>query len=204
MNRKEIKEKSKIILKENLGSFWSGYGIILVISLLLSFGIELLFDNKSTIYIVLTLISSCFSMTLSVGFYSYIIKMVRKEDFNRKDIFNYVDKVLPIVSISLLIAIFCLLGLFLFIIPGIILALSFTFAYLIYSENQEITPMECLGKSKDLINGYKIDYFVFNLSFFGLIILSVLTLGILFIWTIPYISIAQVVYYDELKKLQEK
>ena len=204
MNRKEIKEKTKKILKENFKAFWGGYAIILLTSFLISLAIELLFDNESMIYIILTLVSSCFSMTLSIGFYSYLLKIVRQEKFERQEIFKFVGKVIPIVSISLLMAIFCLFGFILFIIPGIILALCFAFSYLIYADNQELSAMDYLFESKELISGYKLDYFIFNLSFIGIIILSFLTFGILFIWIIPYICIAEVVYYDELKKLKEK
>lgn len=204
MNRKEIKEKSKTFVKENFKEFWSGYAILLLISLLLNFGIGLLFEEESMIYMALSLLISCFSMTLSVGFYSYLLKMIRKEEYSREDIFKFIGKVLPILSISILVAIFCILWGILFIIPGIIAGISYSFVYLLYTENQEKLPMNYLEESKELINGYKLDYFIFNLSFVGWMLLSIVTCGILLIWTIPYIIISQVLYYDELKKIKSK
>ncbi len=203
MNRQEIKEKSKLMVKENFKNFWTGYLIVFAVSFLLNFGINLIFAN-SMIGSVFSLVASCFSMTLSVGFYSYLLKMIRKENFSRDDIFKYVNRVFPILSISLLAGIFCFLWSLLFIIPGIIAALGYSMVYLIYAENSELTPMDYLDKSKKMMNGYKLDYFVFNLSFVGWIFLSFLTLGILFIWTLPYISISQVVYYNELKKRENE
>lgn len=204
MNRVEIKEKAKKIARENFKQFWAGYLMLIAVSFVLSFGIELLFDRESTIYAVLTLVASCFTSTLSVGFYSYLLKMVRKEEFSRNDIFAYIGKVLPILAISLLTAIFTFLWSILFIIPGIIAALSYSMVYLLYAEDQSSSAMDYLDQSKELMRGYKWDYFVFNLSFLGWMLLSVLTLGILFIWVIPYYSVAEVLYYDELKKLKEK
>jgi uncharacterized membrane protein len=64
--------------------------------------------------------------------------------------------------------------------------------------------MEYLSKSRELMKGYKWDYFVFNLSFIGWILLSIITFGILFVYVIPYISIADTIYYDELKKIKDK
>ena len=203
MNRTEIKEKAKLIVKENKKGFWAGYGIIFAVSLLLSFGIELLFEEGSMIYTVLTLVASFFSMTLSVGFYSYLLKMVRKEEYTRNDIFAYVGKVLPITAITLLITIFTMLWSVLFIIPGIIAALSYSMVFLIYAEDQSLTAMDYLDRSKEMMRGYKWDYFVFGLSFIGWILGSILTFGILLIWTLPYVTVAEVVYYDELKKLKE-
>lgn len=203
MNRVEIKEKAKGIVKEHLKDFWIGYGIILIISLVLSFGIEILFDKETTVYAVLTLVASFFTSTLSVGFYSYLLKMIRNESFDRNDIFAYIGKVLPIVAIILLVTIFTLLWSVLFIIPGIIAALSYSMVFLLYAEDQSSTAMDYLDQSKELMRGYKWDYFVFGLSFLGWILLSVLTFGILLIWVLPYYTVAEVLYYDELKQLKE-
>lgn len=202
MNRVEIKEKAKAIVKENFKQFWAGYLIIIAISLLLTFGIELLFNKESTIYAVLTLVASCFTSTLSVGFYCYLIKMVRKEEFSRNDIFAFIGKVFPILAITLLTVIFTLLGCILFIIPGIIAAFSFSMVYLIYAEDQSLNAMDYLDKSREMMKGYKWDYFVFGLSFIGWIIVAVLTFGIGLVFVLPYVTVAEVVYYDELKKLK--
>lgn len=202
MDRKDIKERAKIIVRENLKAFWVGYFILMAVSFLLTFAIELLFAKDSMIYVVLNLLTSCFSMTLSVGFYSYLLKMIRKEEFNRNDIFNYVGKVFPILAISLLTAIFSFLWSILFIIPGIIAAISYSFVFLIYVDNNDLSPMECLGKSKEMLNGYKWDYFVFELSFIGWILLCVLIIPLVFV--LPYFTISEVLYYEELKKIREK
>lgn len=204
MNRFEIKEKAKNIVKENFKSFWGGFLIIIAISLLGEIGIQLLLDENSILNSVLTLVFSFFTLTLQIGFYSYMLKMVREEEFSREDIFKYIGNVLPIATISLLVFVFTFLGMLLFIVPGIILALGFSMVYLIYVDSDEKLPMEYLNESKELMDGYKWDYFKFTLSFIGWILLSIITLGIGLIWTIPYISTAQIVYYDELKKQKEK
>ena len=50
------------------------------------------------------------------------------------------------------------------------------------------------------MKGYKWDYFVFSLSFIGWYFLCVLTLGILFIWLIPYCNTAFAIYYEKLQQ----
>ncbi len=202
MNRLEIKSKAKNIVKEKLKDFWAGYGIILAISFLLSLAVQILTNSESTLNLVLSIVVSCFSMTLSVGFYAYILKMVRKKRYNRDVIFSYIGKVLPIVAISLLTFILSFLWSFLFIIPGIIAAISYSFVYLVYVDNNDLSPMECLSKSKELLKGYKMDYVIFNLSFLGWIISCVLIIPMVFV--IPYYMTSEVLYYDELKKLKAK
>lgn len=204
MNRIEIKEKAKEILKENFKGFWVGYLIVLAISFLITLAIELLTNEGSVIYNCLTLVASFFTATLSVGFYSYTLKMVRGEDYEKEDLFQFVGKILPIVAITLLMTIFVFLWSILLIIPGIIAALGYSMIFYLYADNQDDSPMEYLSKSKEMMNGYKWDYFVFGLSFIGWILLSVITLGIALIYVVPYVSIAQTIYYDELKKLKEK
>lgn len=203
MNRLEIKEKAKVLAKENMKTFWGGLLIIIAISVLCSLAIELLVNENSILYSVLTLVVSFFTMTLQVGFYSYLLKMVRKEEFSREDIFKYVGAVLPLATIALLVMIFTFLWSILFIIPGIIAALGYSMVYLIYVERPNQLPMEYLSQSKEMMYGYKWDYFVFTLSFLGWIVFSVITLGIGLIWTVPYMSIAEIIYYDELKTKKE-
>lgn len=203
MNRLEIKEKAKEIAKEQLKSFWGSLLIIIAISFLCSLAVELLVNENSILYSVLTLVISFFTMTLQVGFYSYLLKMVRNEEKSREDLFKYVGAVLPLATITILVIIFSFLWSLLFIIPGIIAALGYSMVYLIYVDKPDKLPMEYLSQSKEMMNGYKWDYFVFSLSFLGWILFSVVTLGIGLIWTIPYMSIAEIIYYEELRKKKE-
>ena len=130
--------------------------------------------------------------------------MILKEEYSREDIFNYVSAVLPITTISLLVLILTLLFGFLFIIPGIIVVLSFSMVFLLFIDQKDLLPMEYLLKSKEIMQGYKWDYFVFILSFLGWILFSIITLGIGLVFVIPYITISEILYYEELKITKEK
>ena len=63
---------------------------------------------------------------------------------------------------------------------------------------------DSLRKSREMMKGYKMDYFIFQLSFIGWHILAVFTLGILYIWLVPYITVAETIYYDKLKEKSAK
>ena len=82
------------------------------------------------------------------------------------------------------------------------MGLAYSFIVYIILDN-DINGKEALTKSREMMKGYKWDFFVFNLSFLGWIILGIFTLGILYIWLIPYMSIAEVIYYERLKKIKE-
>ena len=76
----------------------------------------------------------------------------------------------------------------LFIIPGIIKSYEYLLVPYLLAENPELSWEEAHEKSKNLMDGNKMDAFVFDLSFIGWILLSLLTCGILSIFYVnPYI-----------------
>ena len=85
----------------------------------------------------------------------------------------------------------------LFFIPGIIKSYSYALAEFISRENPEKTATECLDESKELMNGHKMDLFLFDLSFIGWHILSALTCGILYIYVMPYMYQARIIFIDK-------
>ena len=106
--------------------------------------------------------------------------------------FKYFGK---LVVLNLLIGLYTFLWSLLLIIPGIIKGFSYSFAYYIFLDNPELSPNECIEKSKEITNGYKAEIFFLNLSYIGWIILCVLTLGILELWVGPKIETANYELY---------
>ncbi len=201
MNHFEIKEKAKQIVHENLWNFWKGYLVVFAISFLCTFVLNLLLNEESVLYSAVSLVLSFFTATLSVGFYSYLMKLVRNEEYSKEDLFRYIGKVLPIAAIGIITSICVIFCSLFFIIPGIIVALGYAMSYYIYVDTEEEKrPMEYLADSKMLMQGYKWDYFCFMLSFFGWILVGILTFGIAIIWVYPYVCVSQVLYYDALKE----
>ena len=196
MNHLDIKQRAQIMVKEKFKDFWNGYVVIIAINFLIDLVLTLLFKD-GILKTALNLVSSLFLSTLSVGLYAYILKIVRNQDYNRQDIFNFVGQVMPIFGISCLVTILIMLGSLLFIIPGIIISLAYSMVFYLYADDSSLLPMEYLNMSKKLMKGYKLDYFLFILSFFGWILLSVLTFGIALIYVVPYMSFAETIYYDE-------
>jgi uncharacterized membrane protein len=59
--------------------------------------------------------------------------------------------------------------------------------------------MDALKKSKAMMNGYKLKLFYLGLRFLVLSLLCVLTLGIGFLWLVPYIQITGAKFYDDVR-----
>ena len=88
----------------------------------------------------------------------------------------------------------------LLIIPGIIKAFSYAMTSYILKDNPEIKNNEAIEKSMQMMQGHKMDLFLLYLSFIGWAILSVLTLGIGFIFLTPYVNAAVSHFYEDLKE----
>ena len=110
------------------------------------------------------------------------------------DNFMTVPTTNPTGSPSLLI-----IGFIILIIAGIygyIKSLSLSFVFNIAYDEPELTGRETATKSQELMNGNKLKFFLLSLSFIAWAILSTITLGIGFLWLIPYIQVSIVCFYD--------
>lgn len=83
--------------------------------------------------------------------------------------------------------IFLVLWTLLFFIPGIIKAYSYRMVPYIIRDNPELSPTEVITRSREMMNGHKMNTFVYDLSFIGWYILAIVTCGLVAIfWTMPY------------------
>ena len=87
----------------------------------------------------------------------------------------------------------------LFIIPGIVKSYSYAMAPYIALENPELGHLDCVTKSKEMMEGHKAELFVLDLSFIGWILLTTVTCGIASLWYIPYANTARANFYKQLK-----
>lgn len=201
MNWSEIKSKAKSIYHKNMWNIWKPILVVACITFIIELIITIIFKESAIGSSISSLVSIAL-LPMQIGITRYILDIVREKEANMDYLKEYYDKILVIIVISLLVGIFTALGLILFIVPGIIIALGYSMVNYIFAENKEITASGVLKRSKNMMNGYKMDYFLFCLSFIGWFLLGAITFGILYIWIIPYVMSAQAIYYDELSKKQ--
>ncbi len=90
---------------------------------------------------------------------------------------------------------------FLFVIPGIIKALSYSMTPYILSDCPEVKETEAIRLSMRMTKGHLSDIFMFHLSFIGWSMLSAFTVGILEVLFVgPYRGIAGAGLYEQLRK----
>ncbi len=103
------------------------------------------------------------------------------------------------IAVQLLQGIFIFLWCLLLIIPGIIKFFSYAMTIYIAKDHPELGANECIDRSIEMMRGHKTQLFLMFLGFFGLAILCVFTLGIAFLWLIPYIQVCLATFYENLK-----
>ena len=102
--------------------------------------------------------------------------------------------------IPFLVGVYTVLWTLLLIIPGIIKDYSYAMAPYVFKDNPEISCDDAIKESMRLMDGHKLQLFLLDLSFIGWVILASLTLGIGFLWLVPYWQTTRVHFYKDLKK----
>lgn len=98
----------------------------------------------------------------------------------------------------LLMVLYIILWSLLLIVPGVIAAISYSMVFFIIADNSSTGIKEALEKSRAMMDGYKMKFFTLCLRFLGLSILCILTLGIGFLWLIPYWHVTAAKFYEDV------
>ena len=89
---------------------------------------------------------------------------------------------------------------FLFVIPAYIKIFSYSQAMYIYAEYPDMGALAAISRSKMMMRGRKFDYFsLMILSFYPWMLLAPFTLGILYVWLLPYMELTSVNFYNYVK-----
>lgn len=203
VERQVLKQMARDQISGNIGMLFVCYLVILIkevisaaLSIINQSGLRIISPALSVIgQIGLAIISPALSIGM-ILIYLGITKGVKPEVERIFDGFKYFGKAL---GLYILMGLFTLLWSMLFYIPGIIKALSYSMAPYILAENPEISPLEAISDSKIMMEGNKMDLFVLYLSFLGWILLGCMTLGIAFIYVVPYMQTTIANFYNSIK-----
>lgn len=184
MNIADIKARVKEALSKNL---WFMIGVYIVYSILMGL----------TSYIIVGIL---LTGVLVFGYNVIELRTLRGEEKAVSNLFYGFDKDFVRTCIAgLLISIFTFLWALLFIIPGIVKAYSYSMTYYIMIDDENVGANDAITKSREMMNGHKMELFVQDLSFIGWILLSFFTFGILLFWVMPYMNLARAEFYRRLK-----
>lgn len=141
---------------------------------------------------------------IGVGYRKYNLNLVDRQEAGFENLFAYFPHWKNAFKTKLLKTIYEILWTMLFIIPGVIASYSYAMTDYILTENPELTAKEAIEKSKDMMEGNRWRLFCLEISFFGWVILSLLTLGIGSLWLTPYMEASMAAFYREVSGTEKQ
>ncbi len=111
-------------------------------------------------------------------------------------LFHLLPKSLMLGLTSLMIAVIVQLGMSLFILPGLYLAIATGFSLVLVAE-KSLRPGQAIILSIKMVNAYWLDFIKIYAIFLLLFVASIATMGVLLIWVIPlYYHVKGIIYRD--------
>ena len=195
-SRQEIKALGKEAMMQQ-----RKISILLVLSIIVLSGVYLLVGRIPAVGFLLAIAASFLLIAWSINVYGEFIKVYKRETASLDEVssglkVNFWRKVGGVYWLYLWVFLWSLL----LIIPGIVKFISYYFTAYILADCPEVKATDALKLSMRMTQGHKMDIFIFLLSWIGWLILSVLTLGILYIVYVgPYWYTAESGLYLEIR-----
>lgn len=149
-----------------------------------------LFFKYILISIVLFVIMAILMLLAAIAFKSLAVVITYQVEIN--------------FVLSLILIVFGLLLEIVILFVLLYLSISFSQVLFIMNDEPNLSVGQVLSKSFEMMEDYIFDYFLLILSFIGWFILGIFTLGILYLWLIPYVMITCACFYDKIKKEYDK
>lgn len=176
------------------------------------------------IQFVVTLIISVLVYLLQIGMTVIVLHMTRRQAYGLSDLFYtfraHPDRfiIVSVIQIGISMILQIPAYIFLFLYPGdtikrvllyllillagsivsFIVLLGFTLADLLLIDNENLGAIDAIRQSWAMMHGNKGRFFYLQISFFGLVLLCILTLGIGMLWLYPYMMTTEAFFYLDL------
>lgn len=193
IDRVDIKEQSRAQLA---GKVWPIFGCLFIAGLVVGAS-ELL----SAVPIVGILVPIVIQGAILLGIAQLMLNVTYGDEPSLEAVFSGFKSILQAALMSFLVGLFVSLWSLLFVIPGIVMAISYSMSWYIMCENPDMSAMDCIRESKSIMHGHKMEYFILMLSFIGWILLGTVTFGIAYIYVGPYMKLASVNFYHRIKNV---
>lgn len=221
MNSSQIRAEAR----KKLTSKWGKAAIITLVYAVISYIISLVLGF---IPFIGSIVSMLISVPLSFGFVISMCKLNDDAEVGYLDfltngfsnfgrawstgIWTFIKLIIPIVLVMITAGIFgygiftgktiiTILGLVIYIVAliyAVIKSLSYSLALFILNDNADMDGKQAVEKSSELMQNKVSSLFCLNFSFIGWFILATFTIGIGFLWVLPYMYISQINFYRNL------
>lgn len=206
---KVLMDKAREALKGKWGMGVKATIVIIVfamlVSIMLNFLVGVIFNLHGDVHanlrsMIVNLINAiAISGPLQFGVVFFYLSLSRNQETELSQLFIGFHEWARYVIAYLRVFIITLLWTLLLIVPGIIAAYAYSQTFYILADDKSISAKDAMKKSKEMMRGHKWKLFFLGLRFIGWALLCILTIGIGFLWLIPYIRTAEAKFYDDVK-----
>lgn len=183
---------------QSLTGYWGNAAIITLVYVIISGGLSSLgsYSGGDIAGLIVTLVL----LPIQWGYYVLFLDKVRGNEVGFGHLISGYNDFSRICGTLFLQSIYVLLWSLLLLIPGIVKAYSYAMTPYVLNDNSELSYNAAITRSSQLMKGQKLNLFLLHLSFIGWAILSVLSLGIGFLFLSPYMHAAEAHFYETLLK----
>lgn len=150
------------------------------------------------------LISLLITGPMLLGATTVALRYARDQEVGLEQLFDGFKHFGTAILTYVIMVVFIFLWTLLLIVPGIIASLSYSMSFYILADDKSLKAMEVLDASKQMMEGHKMKLFYLYLRFLLLALLCILTLGIGFLWLVPYMYVTMAKFYDDIRILDKK
>lgn len=136
---------------------------------------------------------------LTFGYVLFIACLVDTKVTNLNLLFRGFDRFVETLIAGLLVTLAVSVGTAFLIVPGVILGCGFGMTFFIMADDANITGIDAMKESWNMMNGHKWDFFCLQLRFIGWALLCIITCGVGFLWLAPYMTAASLNFYRQLR-----
>lgn len=136
---------------------------------------------------------------LQIGYADFLLKQHDGKETNFSGLFSKFDYFVTGFAQQFLRSLYTMLWTLLFIIPGIVKGYAYAMTPFILAEHPNMTASQAIRLSEDLMDGYKSDLFVLDLTFIGWNILATMTWNLGNIVLNPYKNAAYAAFYRQIQ-----
>ncbi|MEC7246810.1 MAG: hypothetical protein VXV80_00970 [Bacteroidota bacterium] len=172
----ELLEKSKKTLSKRIVlKILLAVVVIQISQILISTILSTISDGSFFLNVLTIVITSHVQASFAIGLISFYMSIARGNDVKIDLIFSYFNSIKPLLA-SLLYVIMFLVGFVFFIIPGILIALTFFPVFYMIADDKQIDFFEAFNKSYKLMSGRKGQLFFFTVKSILICIIGIYTM----------------------------
>lgn len=189
MDRKQLKALAKQQYKGHVGVLFLITVVVIVMSLMVAT------IPKVGVAMALCVVLPVFNM----GIITVYLNLMNCMTPEVAELFVQFKNIWPVFKVTVLRFGLTFLWSLLLVIPGIIKAYSYSMSMYILAEDPKIGALEAIQRSKAMMDGHKMEFFMLHLSFVGWYLLCAVTFGIAAVWVVPYVSATNANFYNSIK-----